>query len=290
MATASIQPEQSPLALQCMEVWGGNQRIERELEVPGIEAWVSSRVYGEASDESRHGGDVYYVSNCMAGKISRFALADVSGHGEHVAELGLNLRKLMRKHINAPDQAGFARALNEEFAGLASRGKFATALLCSYYTPTDQLIICNAGHPRPIRFDASKQEWLFLDQASPEAQDRVANLPLGIIEPTDYHQFAVTLGPGDLVVVYTDALTEARSPAGQLLNEDGLINLVRQLTPAPSGDFGRSLLSAIDRYRNGGPLEDDQTLLVLRHNAQEPPRYTMGQRVRTIGRLFGIAR
>ena len=75
----------------------------------------------------------------------------------------------------------------------------------SYFAPTDHLIVCNAGHPRPIWYDASEKSWRFLDHTVKETSDAPNNLPLGLIDPTKYVQFAVKLSPDDLVVAYTDS-------------------------------------------------------------------------------------
>lgn len=53
--------------MQCMEVWGGNRQVERYLETPGLEAWIYSQPHEQASG----GGDVYYVSSCASGRITR---------------------------------------------------------------------------------------------------------------------------------------------------------------------------------------------------------------------------
>ena len=135
--------DMQPHHLECMEIWGGNRAVDRAIAVTGIDVWVVSQPYGGDT----HGGDVYFVSSCGAGKIARFALADVAGHGVTVGDLGAKLRRLMRKHLNRLDQTRFARDLNKEFATLSREDTFATALLASYFAPTDHLIICNAGHP-----------------------------------------------------------------------------------------------------------------------------------------------
>lgn len=72
-----------PNRMQCMEVWGGNQAVERSFQTPGLKIWVYSRPYGQAVG----GGDVYYISSCASGRITRMLLADVSGHGELVAKI-----------------------------------------------------------------------------------------------------------------------------------------------------------------------------------------------------------
>ncbi len=89
-----------------MEVWGGNGAIHNAISVPGIDAWISSDPY----EGNAYGGDIHSVSMCGAGRISRFAIADVAGHGAAVGELAHRLRSLMRKYINTLDQTRFARA------------------------------------------------------------------------------------------------------------------------------------------------------------------------------------
>ncbi len=261
--------------MQCMEVWGGNGAIHSAISVPGIDAWISSAPYRECS----RGGDIHYVSMCGGGRISRFAIVDVSGHGDAVSQLAQNLRSLMRKYINTLDQTRFARALNHELLQLDRTGRFATALLATYFAPTDHLIICNAGHPRPLWYRAASRSWEVLDPAMPQRATEVANLPLGVIERTDYIQFAVKLERGDLVLIYTDSLIESRSPDGDLLGEAGLLQLARQLDPDEPVNLDRRLLAAVAEYHDGAPVEDDETLLVLHHNAADPPRQSIGQRI-----------
>ncbi len=66
-----------------MEIWGGSDHVERSIATPGLSAWVSSTPFEGADD----GGDVHYVSLCGGGIITRVVVADVSGHGEAVAEV-----------------------------------------------------------------------------------------------------------------------------------------------------------------------------------------------------------
>ena len=69
-------------AMHCMEIWGGNQAVESAVSTPGLDVWVYSRPFQGAV----HGGDVHYVSLCGGGIVTRMIVADVSGHGESVAE------------------------------------------------------------------------------------------------------------------------------------------------------------------------------------------------------------
>jgi len=274
------------LSLKCMEIWGGNEATNSVIAAAGIDGWVVSQPYG--GDES--GGDMHFVSTCGAGEIARFMIADVSGHGKAASEMAVKLRRLMRKHINRLDQTRFARDLNREFASLAQEETFATALLASYYGPTEHLIICNAGHPPPLWYHAERGEWSFLRHTTSERAKTIANLPLGVIEPTDYHQFAVPVEVGDLVLIYTDALIEASDTDGRQLGGDGLLAQVQRLDPADPDAFCDSLLSEIAAYRGHASADDDATAVLLRPNGQRAPRQSIGEMIKVMGKMLGLVR
>ena len=110
--TPLAPPASTPAhALQCLEVWGGNEPRSSAVSVAGLDVWVWSDPIAGAA----RGGDLYYISTCGAGRISRFAIADVSGHGDEADAMAQTLLKLMRQYINTPDQSNFAMALNREF-------------------------------------------------------------------------------------------------------------------------------------------------------------------------------
>lgn len=277
--------------LSAMEIWGGNEARRERVMVPGLDAAIYSRPHREAA----RGGDLYYLSTCAAGKISRFTIADISGHGEGAGHLSSRLRALIRKHINTPNPTQFTRRLNEEFATLSREGLFATALVTTYFAPSDHLIICNAGHPRPLLFRAADNRWILLDEASPGVvraaaarEAGVGNLPLGLLEGTDYPQFAIRLHPGDKVIVYTDALIECPSPDGRMLGEQGLLDLVSAIGPAPAEGLRDAILDASDRHRAGAAVDDDATLLVLHHTGEDPPPMKLAVKLKTLGKLVGL--
>ena len=157
-------PEATPERMQCMEVWGGNSGVNRAFEMPGLETWVFSKPHLE----SVAGGDVYYLSSCASGRITRMLLADVSGHGPAVADLATGLRNLMRKNVNLVKQSRFVTGMNRQFLRLSEQGAFATAVVATFFQPTRRLTVCNAGHPPPLLFDASENRWSPIDD--PEAR------------------------------------------------------------------------------------------------------------------------
>src|ERR1700722_19083859 len=104
-------PDDETQHMQCLEVWGGNQVVDSAVVMSGLDAWVYSRPYGQSTD----GGDVYYVSSCATGRISRLLVADVTGHGASVAGTAAKLRWLMRKYVNYVDQGRFVQSMNQQF-------------------------------------------------------------------------------------------------------------------------------------------------------------------------------
>ena len=270
--------------LQCMEIWGGIEPVERTVATPGLDLWVFSEPFG--GDEQ--GGDVYYVTLCGGGLITRIVVADVSGHGSSVAEFSSSLRSLLRKNINQKSQKKLVERLNRQFALMAEMQRFATALVITYLASTDQLSVCNAGHPRPLYYQASECTWSLL--APRDGGDDGGNLPLGLDDATRYQTFELTLGAGDLAVFYTDALIEAADASGKLLGEEGLRAAAAglDLTTSSPGSIGSALLSAVTRHRGPAPAEDDVTVIVLSHNASGSPRLSIGQKVDVYAKVFGL--
>ena len=273
----------APRLLQCMEIWGGNQATESCVALSGLDAWVFSMPHEGGSG----GGDIHYVSSCATGRINRLLLADVSGHGEKVADIARQLRDLMRRFVNHFDQTAFVRSLNREFAAITRVGRFATAVVTTFWSPTGVLEICNAGHPRPLWYRARQGRWELLDQHSRASkQAGVANVPLGVVDLTRYDARRVSLEPGDLVVLYTDSLIEARRPGGELLGEEGLLECARRLPPLPPGALIRALHDAVKEYRGGARADDDETVMLFRPNGRAP-RMSVGERARSAIRLLG---
>lgn len=271
-----------PHSMQCMEIWQGNRGVENEVRTPGLDIWVYSRPH----QGSARGGDVHYVSLCGGGTITRLLLADVSGHGEAVAKVAKSLRDLMRRNINRKSQAKLVGALNREFTAFSGDGRFATAVAATYLTAGDSLAVCNAGHPRPLWYRAAEGRWSVLSAESAAGAD----LPLGVDADSAYTQMSITPGKGDVVVFYTDALTEARDAGGRLLGEEGLLRLAAGLSPDSAKSVGCGLLAAVEQYRGGESADDDVTLLALYHNAGPRRQPSLLELPAVYAKVFGLMR
>src|SRR5215831_15553873 len=270
--------------MKCLEVCGGSQLTARGIVIGGLDAWVYSKPHGQAP----RGGDVYYASSCAAGRITRLLLADVSGHGTSVAGVAADLRTLMRRFINRWDQAEFVRLLNERFSELSETGAFATAIVSTFFAPSRRLILCNAGHPRPILYRASRQEWSLLGQEGSSPLDGPTNLPLGILSITEYEHFDVELEPGDCVVTYTDALIESRNADGKMLGEKGVLRILKLLGDVKPDKLIDSLLGEIGERYPENLSDDDVTVLIVRANGGAQT-LTLGVKMRAAARMLRSA-
>lgn len=276
----SDQPKQH---MTCMEVWGDSQLTARGIEMGGLEAWVYSKPFGEAE----RGGDVYYASSCATGRISRLLLADVSGHGKTVAATAADLKTLMRRFVNRLDQAEFVRLLNQQFAALSRAGSFATAIVTTFFAPSRRLLVANAGHPRPFLYRAAKRQWNFLGAGGSEDKRATPqNIPLGIMDLTEYEEFDVELDTGDCLLCYTDALSESRDADGEMLGEAGVLRILSLLGDVEPGKLTEMLLREIRERHPKNLSEDDVTVMVVRANGQQP-RYSLKEKAAAMMRFLG---
>jgi sigma-B regulation protein RsbU (phosphoserine phosphatase) len=266
--------------MQCMEVWGGSQLTARGVELGGLDTWVYSKPYGQ----SEYGGDVYYASSCATGRISRLLLADVAGHGNSVAATAAELRTLMRRFVNRLDQTEFVRLLNQQFAALSRHGTFATAIVTTFFAPSRRLTVCNAGHPRPLLYRSAQRQWDLLGHLEPAPSSSPSNLPLGILDESEYEQFDVELEAGDCLLSYTDALIESRDADGEMLGEAGLLRIIRLLRDVAPEELIEILLGEIARRYPENLSKDDVTVLVMRANGGEL-HYSIGERLAACARF-----
>lgn len=254
-----------PHALQCKEIWGGIQPCDQTFEMPGLRGRILARPW--KSDE---GGDIHFIGLCGHGLLSRFVVADVAGHGRTVADQARALRRLLADHMDNPDQSQLAKQLNGELARDNSRGQFATALVVSYLSPVHHLVVVNAGHPRPLWYRKAERQWHLLDAALPENVQGLLNLPLGVLDETGYTQFAVQLDPDDVLILYSDSLTDATGEDGQPLGEAGLLNLASRLDPSDPDALAGRLHGQVVDFQGGRDLADDVTVLALHHTGRDP--------------------
>jgi sigma-B regulation protein RsbU (phosphoserine phosphatase) len=249
--------------MQCMEVWGGNRPIDSGVIMPGMDAWV----YSQPCENQEAGGDVHYVSTCAGGQVVRMVVADIAGHGAGVAQTGANLRLLMRRFINHHNQLDVVRSLNREFTAASTNGVFATAVVMTFESAGNRLVVSNAGHPPPLWFQSKRRRWTLLE---PQTAAESGGVPWGIEDESTYQQFQSPLSVGDIILCYTDSLAESRGADGEFLGTAGLLRIARSIGNVNPSQLIPRLLSEIARYDPAYASRDDVTCLAFRPNGLRP--------------------
>jgi phosphoserine phosphatase RsbU/P len=248
-----------PHRLECAETWASNQGASSVADLPGLRVWVHSVPFG--SDEA--GGDVHYVSVCPSCIVSRIALADVSGHGRAVVSLSAKLRELMQAYLTALEQASLMRDLNEAVMVELDGIHYATMVAVGFHGRRGLLVMTNAGHPPAFWYRANRSEWAWFEPQRADEGPGVRGTPLGLLPNVSYDRMTVKPEPDDLIVLYSDGVSEAVNPAGKELGRDDLMALARALDTTSAETFGMQLVQAVSEFRGGHEPEDDETIIVL---------------------------
>jgi serine phosphatase RsbU (regulator of sigma subunit) len=184
-----------------------------------------------------------------------FCLADVSGKGLGpgllMASLQATLEAWTERDLSTAD---LAFQLSKTLARNTDGRRFVTAFLALLDPRTGDLTYTNAGHnPALLTHRNGSLQAL-------EAQ----GLPLALLPGHPYEEATLRLAPGDLLVQYTDGITEATDPAGEEFGTEALTGLIVENRNAPLMALDAAILGELDRFTQGAPYQDDRTLLMLR--------------------------
>jgi sigma-B regulation protein RsbU (phosphoserine phosphatase) len=135
----------------------------------------------------------------------------------------------------------------------ARDGSFVTAFYGIYDPATRKLIFSCAGH-NPPRLKRCGEGTLI-------SLDGVRNFPLGIASEETYPEMTQQLRPGDILVLYTDGITEAQNPGGEMFGLNRLDGILEKC-PDTADHLLRDVLAGLEQFTAGHPPDDDRTLLV----------------------------
>jgi len=200
-------------------------------------------------------GDFYDVVAASESDVL-LAVADVSGKGVPAALLSSMLQASLRTQAGAvASPAAMIGTINALACDRDSTGQFATFFLASIHEPTLVLRSTNAGHNYPLlrRGDGTLHRF------------KTGGLPIGMLDGFSYTEEAVDLRPGDLLVLYTDGVTEAANPTGEMFGEERLETLLRELPRDVRAEaVVDRLLASVWEFLGAAEPGDDMTVMAVR--------------------------
>jgi sigma-B regulation protein RsbU (phosphoserine phosphatase) len=220
---------------------------------PSVEGFSFAHYYRAAQ---LVGGDAYSYHTFRDGRIM-LAVADASGKGLPASlRIAQFISELRHSVCTAPSLKAAMSELNA-FVCQSEEG-FITFCLAILDPQSNTLTIANAGHPLPILRNRD-------GTVIPVGQDRVS-LPLGLIVDNPFHPISVELKIGDEFLFFTDGITEAFGPSGDIYGTERLYKCLR--APVQSAvERIQSVIADVEFFRRGRDPSDDQCVLVLRRES-----------------------
>jgi sigma-B regulation protein RsbU (phosphoserine phosphatase) len=258
------------------------ERLQSELE---IAREVQNQLYPKSSPSCRHlelaaichparlvSGD-YYDYLVLDGSRIGLAIGDVAGKGISAALLMATVQATLRTQILAGlealretgsnsgekrfretlSTARLISQLNRQLYAYTSQEKYATFYFGIYDDVTGAITYTNAGHPPPILLRGN--EITRLD---------TPGMILGAFSTGGYQESRIELLSGDLLVCFTDGITEPENEFGEMFGEERLIELLRINVRGEPEQIISSVINSVQQWSNSPELQDDMTLLVAR--------------------------
>ena len=204
------------------------------------------------------GGDYFDFFDFLDGALG-LAIADVAGHGVsaslHMASIQTLLRSL------APGSLSPAAALEHIHKLLVHNVRFTTFVtifLGAYDPQSHMLTYCNAGHNPPLVVRGQENggktiTWLWPTAAA-----------VGLVEQGRFNSASLHLAPGDLLLLYTDGITEASNSRGEEFGRERLEAAALNASGLPAQELIHRLRLEVEQFTGGEAQADDQTLLVCK--------------------------
>jgi sigma-B regulation protein RsbU (phosphoserine phosphatase) len=260
--------QQVAIALENARLFGqlaDQQRLRREIEIArdvqqqlfprDLPRLAGLACAGACRPALGVGGDYYDVLPLGPSRVA-LALGDVSGKGISAALLMARLQALLRSHapLHPESPARVIAAVNALMCESSDGARYATLFYGVYDGAEQSLLYVNAGHNPP-----------YLLRAGGGLQTLgEGGLVVGLVPETRYEQAAVSLQAGDSLVMFSDGITDADSPSGEMFGEDRLQAVLERLRGARPEEVRDGILGEVDHFTAGTPVSDDRTVLVAR--------------------------
>jgi serine phosphatase RsbU (regulator of sigma subunit) len=238
------------------------QRMEQELEIGyqiqqgllphGLRDFPHVELTGKQIPCHSVGGDYFDVF--PLGERTAFLIADVSGHGLGAALVTTMLQGTLSGMTLGVDPVKVLEHVNRFLCEHTQVGRYVT-LFFGILAPDGTLDFMRAGHPSPLLIRHGQVTDLY-NQGS---------LPIGILEDAQVRAEQTRLDPGDTLVLFTDGVTEATDPDGEMLEIKKLREIVAGASTKPVEELQSSIFKHVDDFTRGAEPSDDVTVLILRY-------------------------
>lgn len=240
------------------------EKMEREIEIaasiqrailPATLPAVNGILIAAGNRPTRQvGGDFYDVYPLPDGRVA-FCVADVSGKGMPAALLVSTVHACIHllMEAGASDLIGLVARMNHHLAHFSVTRKFVTLFL-AVFDPSDRsLVYVNAGHNPGIWLSKSGVKLL-----------HSSGVPVGMFAVAPQVESRIELAPGDLVVLYSDGITEAGDAKDEEFGMERLTELLEAGRALPPNVLKDRIFAAVESFTRGVAQYDDQTVLVAR--------------------------
>jgi sigma-B regulation protein RsbU (phosphoserine phosphatase) len=208
------------------------------------------------------GGDYYDLFEPAPGRIV-LALGDVTGKGLGASLLTASLHSTLRGRLPArlDDLVGLMSEVNEHLVQSTPAGIFATLFIGLLDTATGRMRYVNGGHPAPMLLRAGSGEPVLLSEGG---------ALVGILPGVPFTEGEVALAPGDMLLVYSDGLSEAMDAEQNMFEEAGVLQALEEARSLDAEPALRTVLDTADRFVAGAEQSDDISLVVVRRTVAVP--------------------
>ena len=206
------------------------------------------------------GGDYYdflEVGTPGEGKIG-VVVGDVSDHGIPSALLMATARALIRQRCSAFGRIDrVVSDVNRQLArDVKDSGRFMTLFYAEIERPRKTIRWVNAGHEPAMIFDPVTDTFNDMNGGS--------NLAMGVFEDTEFKEAQQKIAPGQIILIATDGIWEARNSKGEMFSKERIQQIIRRNRTGAASEIQDAILDSLQHFQKDAKLEDDMTLVVIK--------------------------
>lgn len=229
-------------------------RIQRQLLPARPPSFEPLRLAFAFYPQDQVAGD-YYDFEIVGPDTLYVVIGDASGHGIPAALISVIAKTCLRTQMpSAVSPSGLLAGMNQLLYGWVESEHYISMFIASVNRRTLQLSFARAGHPLPLLIHGGSCEVTQLD---------AGGIMIGVLPDPVFPEQSAQLQPGDKVLLYTDGLTECRSPAGELFGLERLYEVLCRHGALPCDALVEQLVGEAQRFSGNRPFPDDLTILVL---------------------------